>query len=142
MARFKDAQVTTTLQGYLQPGEELKHWAYGVKQPSLAIILPLYLLAILPGAIAAALLTKEYIVGMTDRRFIVLQVNGKLEVKEVLEYRLDSLPQVKADTGSIFTVIKIDDAQRPFEAKFHRMGMTENRSHSMAMAERLTGATI
>ena len=78
MARFKDPNVpAAAFQPYLEPGEQLKHWAYGVKQPSMLLILPLFLLAILPGAIAVALLTKEYIVGLTDRRFIVLRFKGR-----------------------------------------------------------------
>ncbi|MGH9901658.1 MAG: hypothetical protein ACRD68_07580 [Pyrinomonadaceae bacterium] len=139
MARFKDAQVTAAFQPHLQPGEQLRHWAYGVKQPSMLLILPLYALAILPGVIAVALLTKEYVVGLTDRRFIALRVNGKLEVQEMLEYSLNSLPTAQTSTGPLFTHINIRDAARPFVAKFHRMGMPNNREHSMAMAAALGG---
>ena len=42
MARFKDPQIpAAAFAPYLEPGEQLQHWAYGVKQPSMAIILPL-----------------------------------------------------------------------------------------------------
>src|SRR4051794_1714228 len=111
MARFNDPNVpAAAFQPYLEPGEELKHWAYGVKQPSVLLMLPLFALAVLPGAIAVAMLTKEYIVGLTDRRFIVLRFKGsKIEVQEVLEYSLANLPPVKASTGSLFTHIKIED---------------------------------
>lgn len=133
MARFKDEAVQEVLKAQLEPGEELKHWAYGVKQPNVLLIFGLYLLAILPGVIAVALLTKEYVVGLTNRRFIVLRVNGSLKVQEVLEYSLASLPPVKASTGALFTHIRIDDPQKPFIAKFHRLGMPKNREHTMAM---------
>src|SRR5687768_1774410 len=74
MARFKDpAVVSAAFQPYLEPGEQLRHWAYGVKQPNMLLIVGLTLLAILPGLIAVALLTKEYVVGLTDRRFLVLR---------------------------------------------------------------------
>ena len=116
MARFKDPNVVAAaFQPYLEPGEQLKHWAFGVKQPSMLLILPLFFLAILPGAIAVALLTKEYIVGLTDRRFIVLRFKGKkIDVQEVLEYPLNNLPPVKASTGGLFTHIKIEDPAKPF----------------------------
>jgi hypothetical protein len=139
MARFNDTNVPEAIKPHLQPGEQLKHWAYGVKQPPMVLIIPLVVLAVLPGLIAQALLTKNYIVALTDRRFLVLKFSGKLNVTEVLEYRLDKLPQVKASTGPLFTHIKIDDPQKPFVAKFHRMGMPNNRQHSMAIESALTG---
>lgn len=141
MARFKDPNVpAAAFTPYLEPGEQLKHWAYGVKQPSMLVILPLFALAILPGAIAVALLTREYVIGLTDRRFIVLRFKGKnLEVQEIIDYPLSSLPPVKASTGSLFTNIKILDPAKPFVAKFHRLGMPGNREHGMAIEAALTG---
>jgi hypothetical protein len=141
MARFKDPNVpAAAFTPYLEPGEQLRHWAYGVKQPNLLLMIPLFALAILPGAIAVALLTKEYVVGLTDRRFIVLRFKGKkLEVQEVMDYHLSSLPPVKASTGGLFTHINILDPAKPFVAKFHRMGMPGNREHGMAMEAALTG---
>lgn len=138
MARFKTEDVKAALTAQLAPGENLQHWAYGVKQPNMLLIVLLMCLGILPGVIATALLTKEYVVGLTDRRFIVLRVNGKMQVQEVLEYQLSTLGGVKASTGALFTHIRIDDPQKPFIAKFHRMGMTDNREHTMAMEAALT----
>lgn len=142
MARFKDPNVpAAAFAPYLEPGEQLRHIAFGVKQPNLLLILPLFFLAILPGAIAVALLTKEYVVGLTDRRFIVLRFKGSnVNVQEVLDYRLDGhLPPVKASTGPVFTHIKVEDQAKPFVAKFHRMGMPGNRDGAMAIAAALTG---
>jgi hypothetical protein len=142
MARFKDPNVpAAAFAPYLEPGEQLRHVAFGVKQPSLLMMLPLYALAILPGAIAAALLTKEYVVGLTDRRLIVLRFKGgKVNVQEVLDYRLGGhLLPVKSSTGPVFTHIKVEDPAKPFVAKFHRMGMPGNREGAMAIAAALTG---
>jgi len=141
MARFKDPNIPAAAFGpYLEPGEQLRHWAYGVKQPNMLLMIPLFALAVLPGAIAVALLTKEYVVGLTDRRFIVLRFKGKnLDVQEVTDYPLNSLPEVKASTGGLFTHIKILDPAKPFVAKFHRMGMPGNREHGMAIEAALTG---
>ena len=38
-----------------------------------------------------------------------------------------------------FTYLWIDDEAAPFRAKFHRLGMKENRRHSREMAAALTG---
>jgi hypothetical protein len=96
----------------------------------------------LSGGLISWLLTKEYVIGLTDRRFIVLRIKGKnLLVQEVLDYRLNNghRPPVKASTGPVFTHIKIEDPTKPFVAKFHRMGMPTNREGAMAIAAALTG---
>ncbi len=140
MARFKsDEIITNAFQPHLAPGEQLKHWAYGVKQPPIFLIILLFLLAILPGAIAVALLTKEYVIGLTDRRLLVLRFSGKLNVKEMLEYNLASMTPCKTSTGGLFTHIEIMDPARPFIAKFHRLGMKQNREHAMAIAAAISG---
>jgi hypothetical protein len=141
MARFKDPNVPAAAFGpYLEPGEQLKHWAFGVKQPNMLLMLPLFALAVLPGAIAVALLTKEYVIGLTDRRLIVLRTKGKnAQVQEITDYPLSALPPVQASTGAIFTHIKVLDPAKPFVAKFHRMGMPGNREHGMAIQAALTG---
>lgn len=141
MARFKDPNVpAAAFSPYLEPGEQLKHWAYGVKQPNMLLMLPLYALAVLPGAIAVALLTKEYVIGLTDRRLIVLRTKGKTaQVQEITDYPLSALSQVEASTGALFTHIKILDPAKPFVAKFHRLGMPGNREHAMAIQATLTG---
>jgi len=141
MARFKDPGIVqAAFQPYLEAGEQLRYSAYGVKQPPIALIAGLTLLAILPGLIATALMTKEYVVGLTDRRLIVLRFKGKaIKVEEVMEYSLDPLPPAKTSTGSLFTHIAIADPAKPFVAKFHRLGMEGNREAAMAIAEVLTG---
>lgn len=140
MARFKDPNfVAAAFQPYLQPGEQLRNIAFGVKQPSMGLIIPLFLLAIVPGAIATALLTKEYVVALTDRRVIVLHFKGsQIQVQEVFEYALNYHAPVETSTGSIFTHIKVNDPAKPFVAKFHRAGMPGNREQAMAIAAALS----
>lgn len=136
MARFKDPNVpAAAFRPYLEPGEHLRHVAYGVKQPNLLLIA-------LTGGLIAALLTKEYVVGLTDRRLIVLHFKGKdVRVQEVLDYRLNSgsRPPAHSSTGPVFTHIEVEDTAKPFVAKFHRMGMPGNREGAMAIAAALTG---
>jgi hypothetical protein len=145
MARFKDEQkVVAAFQPYLQPGDQVQHFAYGVKQPSMLLMLPLFLLAILPGAIAVALLTKEYIVALTGQKFIALRFSsGKITVKEVLEYYPQETAApgvVKTSKGGLFTHIRINHPEKPFVAKFHRMGMPNNKPHAEAIVDRISGA--
>ncbi len=136
---MKDTDIRAAIEPYLESEEQLKHWAFGVKQPNMLLIIVLFALAVLPGAIALALLTKTYVVGLTNRRFLVLRLKGKMKVTEISEYPLGALPEVKASTGLIFTHIRIRDPQQPFVAKFHRAGMKNNREHSLAIATALTG---
>ena len=139
MARFKDTSgMQAALARELEPGETLTHWAYGVKQPPFWLILLLLCLAIFPGLIAIALMTKEYVVGLTDRRFIALQfTGGRINVKAVQAWRLDALPPVETSTGSVFTHIAVKDPAGAFVAKFHRLGTADNRPQAMAIAEGL-----
>jgi hypothetical protein len=141
MARFKnDDIITNAFQPFLAPREQIKHWAYGVKQPPILLIILLCLLAVLPGAIAVALLTKEYVIGLTDRRLIVLRFSGKLKVKEVLEYNLPRCRRARPLLADSSRTSKSLARNAPFIAKFHRLGMKQNREHAMAIAAAITGA--
>ena len=142
MARFRDEQkVIDAFAPHLPPGETVRYYGYGVKQPPIILIFFLFLLAILPGAIAVALLTKEYLVALTEKRFLVLRFSGgKIDVKEVLEYPLDGLAHVKTSKGGLFTHLRIDDPQKPFVAKFHRLGLKQNKPHCEAIADALEQA--
>lgn len=141
MAKSKDPIIREALAPHLQSGETLVSWAYGVKQPSMLLIIPLFFLAILPGAIAVALLTKHYVLGLTDRRVLALRVKGgKFEVQEVTEYGLHEALDVEASSGSIFAHVTVRDEARPFKAKFHRAFAPDNREHAIAAAQAL-GAT-
>ena len=138
MARFKDeAMVQGAFSPHLQPGERVLYTAYGVKQPNI------FLIMLLLGGVLAWLLTKEYVVALTDRgRFLVLRFSGKLNVKEVLEYHIGNVQGAKVKTGPLFTYITIKDPQKPFSAKFHRMGTKWNRAHAMAIAQSLENRQI
>ena len=140
MARFNDPNfVAAAFHPYLQPGEQLRNIAFGVKQPSIWAMLPLFILAVLPGAIATALLTKEYLVALTDRRVIVLRFkSSKIQVQEVMDYPLSGHAPVQSSMGSVFAHIRINDPVKPFVAKFHRMGMNGNREQAMAIAAALS----
>ena len=133
-----DAQYLALFRPYLQAGESVTHFAYGVKQPSLLLIIPLLMIGLLPGLIVQSMLTKEYLVGLSDRgRLHVLRFTGKHGVSEAKQYELGKMPPAKIGIGPIFTHIRIADPAKPFAAKFHRMGLPNNREHSQFIARAL-----
>lgn len=136
MARFSDTSVMqAALQAQLEPGETLLHWAYGVKSPPIVVIVLGLILGIIPGVIIFVLMTKEYVVGLTERRFVVLEFKGSgIAVQRVRAWRRDALPPVETSTGRLFTHIKVADPAGWFVAKFHRLGTPDNREQAMAIA--------
>ena len=85
MAKLTEETIKDTFQPHLQEGEELQQVAFGVKQPNIFLLIALIACAILPGLIAVFLLTKNYVIGLTNKRFIVLKIKSMTnsEVKEV-----------------------------------------------------------
>jgi hypothetical protein len=144
MAKLDDEQVGQAFAPHLHPGETLQYWAFGVKQPSILLMLPLFALAIIPGLIAVLILTKNYVIGLTENRFVVLRVKSmsNAELKEVIEYDVGELKNgsVKTSTGLLFTHIKIASEAKPFAAKFHRAYSKSNRPSAMAIAEAISPA--
>lgn len=143
MAKTTREQLSAPFQPHLQPGETVQAAAYGVKQPNMILIVLLIFAAVLPGLIAILLLTKNYLVALTDRRLLVLKVKspGNLEVKEMIEYSRAELPSLKSktSTGAIFTHIAIQDEARPFVAKFHRAYCPTNREDAVTIATAIAG---
>lgn len=142
MAKLNDEQIQQAFAEHLHAGETLRHWAFGVKQPSILLMIPLYALALLPGVIAVLMLTKNYLIGLTESRLIVLQVKSitNAELKAVTEYDLSDLRNstVKTSTGALFTHIRIDTPDKPFVAKFHRAFSKTNHPHAVAIADAIS----
>jgi len=145
MARLSDDQISDIFTSHLSKGETLLHFAYGVKTPNMLYMLPLFALAVLPGVIATSILTRHYLVGLTEKRFIVLRIKSFSDgsVSEVIDYELsefDATP-AKTKTGGLFTHIKIENEQKPFAAKFHRAFSKQNRPNAVAITEAISGQT-
>lgn len=145
MAKLTDEKIKEAFQPHLQGEEKLQYWAFGVKQPHILLIIILIALGILPGIIAIFMLTKNYLIGLTDKRFLVLQIKSmsNAEVKQITEYSINEMGsmKVKSSTGVLFTKIRIDDRKKPFKAKFHRAFSKNNRPHAMAIGEAIAGNT-
>lgn len=139
MAVYKDEQMVPIFAPHLQPGEQLVNWAFGIKQPNILLIL--LFVATVGGILMVLLLTKNYLVGLTSfGRFIVLRVSGT-NVKGSQVYQLGHITGIKTSAGPLFTRVKIAGPM-PFVAKFHRMGMKQNRDHSRAIAAALEGRQL
>jgi hypothetical protein len=142
MAKLTDDRIEDVFAPYLDEGERTEHRAYGIKQLHILWIILLVSLAVLPGVIASTLLTKHYLVALTNRRLLVLQIKsmGNTEVKAMTEYRLDEVRgiEVKTSTGALFTHIKIVDPDKPFVAKFHRAFSKSNRPSAVAIGEAIS----
>ena len=141
MAIRTDEEIKALFSDYLEPGELLLHTAYGVKQPHLLPILGLCLLAILPGILAIHFLIKNYFIGLTGRRFIVLQVKGvaSSKITRVVAFNRNDLTSadIKTSENAIFTNIKLIMGEETFIAKFHRAFSKSNRPNASAIAREL-----
>lgn len=166
----KDHEMRAALKPYLEQGEQLKNWAYGVEQSFLLNLLIVFL-SMIPAALLSwglvgstpilgslvgfliwiammapvtLLVRKDYVVGLSDRRFMILRVKTPiLKVnfsKKVAfrSYNLDSLPPVKTSIGRRETEIEILDSREPFNAEFFRFGVSDNLSRSAKIAASLS----
>ena len=74
--------------------------------------------------------SKAYLVGLTDRNFIVLRVSSasrSINVVEVFGYLLDQLPEIRTTFGSFFgTDLEIKDPAKPFKIGFRKRGVPNN----------------
>ncbi len=136
MARLDKDSISKKFAPHLQEGELLEHFAYGIKQPHVVAIALLMFLAILPGILIVALLTKSYLVGKTNKRIVVLKIDGRGRVRRVTPYGLDEFrgAAVSTSTGKRLTHVRIDIPAKPFVAKFHPAFAPFNRPGAMAIA--------
>jgi len=121
MARLNEQEVLNAVQPHLEPGEQVRHWAIGYQQPMWLLVL---------GALAAALFTKFYVVGMTDRRLLILRYKGRLKIQEITEYRIGQIPPIQTKTGPVNTLLTLHGPQKVLY-KFHRNAMKNNRPQAL-----------
>lgn len=93
MTKLTDDKIKLAFEQYLQGEENLKYWAFGVKQPNIFLIVLLLALFILQGIIAIFWLTKNYLIALTDNNLLVLEVASisNANVKKHTEYSLSEL---------------------------------------------------
>lgn len=93
MTKLTDDKIKLAFEQYLQGEENLKYWAFGVKQPNIFLIVLLLALFILQGIIAVFWLTKNYLIALTDNNLLVLEVASisNANVKKHTEYSLSEL---------------------------------------------------
>ncbi|WP_127105230.1 hypothetical protein [Pararhodobacter zhoushanensis] len=146
MSRLTPEKMIEILTPALPQGETLEHCAYGIRQPNFLIVLPAFLLAILPGVILMQKLTKHLVVGTTQNSLVIAEIRPKwmaltFSVASVASTRVIPLAQVQdaqVKSGSLFTTIRFDHDS--FKAKFHRAFSKVNRPEAIAIGAALTGA--
>lgn len=137
MARLTQQQIATAVQPFLEPGEQVLYCAYGIQQPSWLLIAPLVILAILPGLITQALLSKYYMVVLTNRRGLLVHCAGKLKPREIIEYRPGAIPPVTVSQGPFSTVMRITDPLGAIRIRFYRAAVANNREQAAAIGNAL-----
>jgi len=147
VANLSDETFYQAVQPHLAVGEQVRHFGYGLERPPAWLALLLVLgLAVLPGLALVALLTKHYVVALTDRRLIVVRLKGGLlridfDTKAVRAYtpaELAALPlQVTLRRG--FTEICIADSRAPLRATFPRRVSRGNGPNMAAIGAALQG---
>ncbi len=167
VANPKDVGVA--LQPHLEPGEQLRCAAYGIAQSNLLSCLVFFLLLIpatlinlllfgaRPGlatltffalwlgllALVAPLLRKDYLVGLTDRRLLLVRVKTPLftidmhAVQAVVAYPLDALPSAQTKIGPLRVIIKLQDQRQTIRLQFGGRGLNENRDQAIEIARAL-----
>ena len=133
MRRFGNAaDGEKPFESHLEPGERLQHVAYGVRMPGCIGSLLLGIFG--GGAIMNA--ASHYLVGLTDRRLIVLKIeNVGHAVKSVRAWPLDALPPGKVEKGWL----TIDDQPDPIRAFLHPAAVPDHDDAVPAIAAALSG---
>ena len=103
----------------------------GNSLPTIALVI---IIAIIFYLVAKNLGTKNYIIGLTNLRFIALLCENKVQVKETFEYRLSNLPLIKTKTELKRAMIEIGDPQKPLFAIFHQADWLTNFSQAETIA--------
>jgi hypothetical protein len=142
MSKFNDQTVLAAFQPYLQSEEVLVNAAYCIYQPPQLLGCLLSLIGWLPGLLYFALLSRFYVVGLTNHNFIVLRLasrfGGNIQVAEIFGYRLDQLPETQATFGSFGTsALKIKDPTKPLKVGFPSVGVPDNHQRGRMIANAL-----
>lgn len=146
MTQTKDEQLRQMVQPVLRSGEEIQHVAYGVKQPNMLLMVPAFFLAIIPGVLLTARLTKHYTFALTNQRLIILRMASKMLTlpkpedgfEEDLSIDLSALSAMdrKTKSGALFVHITVGAVT----AKFHRAYSKTNRTSALAMSDVIDAA--
>ncbi|HEX2901741.1 MAG TPA: hypothetical protein VHS96_18665 [Bacteroidia bacterium] len=136
--KTRDEIFHDTVRHLLQPGETLQYVALGQKRPAIGLIILLVFLGVLPGMVAVTMLTKNFLVALTDRRVIVARAKGIVQVEGWFDYPLGNVGgEVTVKTRKSSIKIAIAHLELPFEATFLRSGSPLNLESAQAIADAL-----
>jgi hypothetical protein len=122
VASYKDEQLYGALQDHLQAGERVQHTAYGLwtipvgRYWYLMLLGPLAWLGLL---VWWAATVKRYVIALTDRRLLVVHVDGRLLTKALWDYPRAARAQLEVRTRERSRSTDVDVAgPPPFQARF------------------------
>lgn len=151
MAKLDTPQMLDLLSPMLPAGDTLLHSAYGTRQPNMLLMLPAFALAIIPGVILTHVLTKHYIVGLSQTALLIAEVSPKwrsmmVAVDAVKPSRVIPLAELrgqtaKVKTSTLFRHIDVGQGDERFKAKFHRAFSKSNRPEANAIGDAIVAAT-
>ena len=136
--KTRDEIFADTMRPLLRAGETLQCVAYGVKTPPILLIILLMVIGVIPGVIIGQMLTKYFLVALTDQRVIVARAKGIVQTEGHFDYPLGKVGgKVTLKEGWMFTHIAIEHPELPWKAKFHRSGSPNNKASALAIAAAL-----
>jgi hypothetical protein len=165
------SELYESLSPYLEPDERLSDWAYGVQQ-FLPLVLGTVCLTSLPAAVLTQMLVgprggliggviffttwgltlmlpmslvrKDYVMGLTDRRFLIVRLKTpllRLDPRARLEFRayaLDQLPKIDVTNGWLRMRLRINDGSARLRIDVGRRGMAGNHDAATTIVAAVT----
>lgn len=157
-------EVRAALKPYVEPDEQLRHFAYAISQSAplmiaaivgtmiLAALLNLILIGPVPllsiitffliwlGLFSplAAKLRRDYVVGLTDRRLLLLRVKTPVFTVNVyntvsfVAYPLDDLLEVETSSKRLKVIVKLRTVQATLKLQFGRVAIGSSRGAALA----------
>lgn len=113
-----EIKVREEISGHLAPDETLREFSWGTKEGSISAAYFLF------GIIGAALAGNNqlgYFIGLTDKRFILVEVNGQTPTGEVLSILISDIKGLKykssGSTGNLRVHLSADVLQLIFDKR-------------------------
>ena len=139
----RNPSIAAAVKPHLEPGETLRHVAFGNWQLPVWVFGPLMVLALLPGAIVFVLTARQYLFCLTDRRLIVLLVKGwptNLKVRKVWSYGLGALPAITSEKQARYHWFVISDPKRTVKARMYQSAYPGNGQEAASIIDALARA--
>lgn len=114
----KEIEIREEVTRHLAPGETLREFSWGTKEGTMSAA---YFLFGILGAALAGQNKLGYFIGLTDKRFILVEVNGQTPTGEVLSISISDIKGLKygssGSTGNLKIHLSADVLQLLFDKR-------------------------